>query len=141
MNQSHDRRAHADALRRHNRKNQAARFRRQTGIMLASIAMGAVATPYIALDQQAMQAAGTYAVAKAKLWFAQGTVVAPTITISLDGKAYAVPARAVAAHPYFGNAAHSVFAYGIWGGSLGFGGWLASPAARSHRPAARARLV
>ncbi|PKP95596.1 MAG: conjugal transfer protein TraD [Alphaproteobacteria bacterium HGW-Alphaproteobacteria-14] len=126
MNQSHDRRAHADALRRHNRNNQAARFRRQAGIMLASIAMGAVATPYVVLDQQAMQAAGTYAVAKAKLWFAQGTVVDPAIMISQDGQAYAVPARAVAAHPYYGNAAHDVFAYGIWGCSLGFGGWLAS---------------
>jgi len=45
MNQSHDRRAHADALRRHNRNNQAARVRRQASVMLASIAMGAVATP------------------------------------------------------------------------------------------------
>ncbi|MET4133587.1 hypothetical protein ABIE62_002738 [Porphyrobacter sp. MBR-155] len=126
MNQSHDRRAHADALRRHNRNNQAARFRRQAGIMLASIAMGAVAAPYVTLDQKAMQAAGTYAVAEAKLWFAAGTAVDPAITISQDGQAYAVPARAVAAHPYYGNAARAVFAYGVWGSSLGFGGWLAS---------------
>jgi len=125
MNQSHDRRAHADALRRHNRNNQAARFRRQANFMLASIAMGAVATPYVLLDQQTMQAAGTFAVAKAKLWFAQGTVVEPAITISQDGQAYAVPARAVAAHPYYGSAAHSVWAYGIFGSSLGFAGWLA----------------
>ena len=126
MNQSHDRRPHADALRRHNRNNQAARFRRQAGVMLASIAMGAVATPYVVLDQRAMQAAGTYAVAKAKLWFAQGTLVDPAITISQDGQAYSVPARAVVAHPYYGNAAHTVVACGIWGSSLGFGGWLAS---------------
>nr|WP_292932626.1 type IV secretion system DNA-binding domain-containing protein [Novosphingobium sp. PASSN1] len=72
-----------------------------------------------------MQTAGTFAVAKAKLWFAQGTVVDPALTISLDGQAYAVPARAVAAHPYYGSAAHSVWAYGIFGSSLGFAGWLA----------------
>jgi hypothetical protein len=125
MNQSHDRRAHADALRRHNRHNQAARFRRQGNVMLASIALGAVATPYVLLDQHTMQAAGTYAVAKAKLWFAQGTVVDPALTISLDGQAYAVPARAVAAHPYYGSAAHQVWAYGIFGSSLGLAGWLA----------------
>src|SRR3546814_3059673 len=83
-------------------------------------------SPYVALDQQAMQAAGTFAVAKAKLWFAQNTVVDPAITISQDGQAYAVPARAVVTYPYYGNAAHDVFAYGIWGCSLGFGGWLAS---------------
>ena len=57
MNQPHDRRVHADALRRHNRINQGTRFRRQAGVMLASIAMGAVAAPYVVLDQQAMQAA------------------------------------------------------------------------------------
>lgn len=97
MNQPHDRRAHADALRRHNRNNQAARLKRQSGVMLASIALGAIATPYMMLDQQSMQAACTYAVAKSKLWFSEGTVVDPAITIRQDGQAYAVPARAVVA--------------------------------------------
>jgi hypothetical protein len=60
MSQPHDRRAHADALRRHNRINQAARFKRQAGVMLASIVLGAVAVPYVMLDQQTMQATGTY---------------------------------------------------------------------------------
>ena len=53
-------------------------------------------------------------------------MVDPAITISQDGQAYAVPARAVAAHPYYGSAAHQVWAYGIFGSSLGFAGWLAS---------------
>lgn len=126
MNQPHDRRTHADALRRHNRNNQFARFRRQTGIMLASIALGAVATPYVMLDQQAIKAAGSYAVAKAKLWFAQGSVVDPAMTITVDGQAYSVPARAVVAHPYYTDPASSIVTYMMWGGSLGFAGWLAS---------------
>lgn len=126
MNQPHDRRAHADALRRHNRNNQFARFRRQTGIMLASIALGAVATPYVMLDQQAIKTAGTYAIAKAKLWFAQGSVVDPAMTINVDGQAYAVPARAVVGHPYYADPASSIVTYTMLGGSLGFAGWLAS---------------
>lgn len=126
MNQPHDRRAHADALRRHNRNNQAARLKRQSGVMLASIALGAIATPYMMLDQQTMQAAGTYAVAKSKLWFSQGTVVDPAITIRQDGQAYAVPARAVVAYRYYSVAAHRTLGYATWGCWLGFGGWLAS---------------
>lgn len=126
MNQPHDRRAHADALRRHNRNNQFARFRRQTGIMLASIALGAVATPYVMLDEQTIKAASTYAFAKAKLWFAQGSVVDPAMTITVDGQAYAVPARAVVAHPYYADPASSIVTYTMWGGLLGFAGWLAS---------------
>lgn len=126
MNQPHDRRAHADALRRHNRNNQATRLKRHSGVMLASIALGAIATPYMMLDQQTMQAAGTYAVAKSKLWFSQGTVVDPAITIRQDGQAYAVPARAVVAYRYYSVAAHRTLGYATWGCWLGFGGWLAS---------------
>ncbi len=126
MNQFHDRRAHADALRRHNRNNQTARFKRQTGIMLASIVLGAVATPYVMLDQQTMQATGTFGLAKAKLWFAQGTVADPDIRLIQDGQAYTVPARAVVAHRYYDEAARGSLVYATWGCWLGFGGWLAS---------------
>lgn len=125
MTQPHDGRAHADALRRHNRHNQATRFKRQAGAMLASIALGAVTLPYVMLEPQAMQAAGAYGVAKAKLWFAQGTSVDPAITILQDGQAYAVPARAVVAHSYYFEAAGSILTYAKSGGALGFGGWLA----------------
>lgn len=147
MNQSHDRRAHADALRRHNRNNQAARFKRQVGVMLASIALGAIATPFVMLDQQTMQAAGTYAVAKSKLWFSQGTVVDPAITIRQDGRAYAVPARAVVAYRYYSVAARRTLGYAIWGCWLGFGGWLASlflfrgAVARRRERALRDRVI
>lgn len=126
MNQPHDRRAHADALRRHNRINQAARFKRQAGIMLASIALGAVAKPYVMLDRQTMQATGNYAQAQATAWFAQGTVANPTIKISYDGQAYVVPARAVIAHSYYRLATEASYSYAVRGCWLGFLGWLAS---------------
>ena len=125
MNQPHDRRAHADALRRHNRINQANRFKRQAGIMLASIALGAVATPYVIMDPQTMEATGTYAQAEAKLWFAKGTVADPAMRISYEGRAYAVPARAVIAHSYYRRAAHATYANALRGSWLGFFGWLA----------------
>lgn len=125
MTKTHDRRAHADALRRHNRINQANRFKRQAGIMLASIALGAVATPYVMLDPQTVEATGTYAQAEAKLWFAKGTVADPAITINYAGRAYAVPARAVIGHPYYRRAAHATYANAVRGCWLGFVGWLA----------------
>jgi hypothetical protein len=125
MTQTHDRRAHADALRRHNRINQTNRFKRQAGIMLASIALGAVATPYMMLDPQTMEATGVYAKAEAKLWFAKGTVADPAISISYDGQAYAVPARAVVGHLYYRRAAHAAYANAVRGCWLGFVGWLA----------------
>jgi hypothetical protein len=126
MSQSHDRRAHADAVRRHNRDNHAARFKRQAGVMLASIAIGVITVPYAMLDPQEVQAASEYAVAKAKLWLASGTAVDPAVTISQDGQAYAVPARAVVAYRYYSGAARDVLAYGMWGGSFGLAAWLAS---------------
>ncbi|WP_373488788.1 type IV secretion system DNA-binding domain-containing protein [Blastomonas sp.] len=126
MSQPHDRRAHADALRRHNRNNRAARFKRQAGIMLASIALGAVAAPYVMLDRQTVRATGTYVQAQAAAWFAQGTVANPTIRISYEGADYIVPARAVIAHSYYRRAAHATYANAIRGCWLGFVGWLAS---------------
>ena len=56
MSQDSDRRTHADALRRHNRSNQSARFKRQGGIMLASIALGAIIMPYRAQGWQDVRA-------------------------------------------------------------------------------------
>jgi hypothetical protein len=126
MSQPHDRRAHADALRRHNRINQAARFKRQAGVMLASIVLGAVAVPYVMLDQQTMQATGTYAQARATAWFAEGSIANPTVKIRSKGTDYLVPARAVILHSHYRQAADTTYATAVRGSWLGFGGWLAS---------------
>ena len=63
MTWSPDRLTHADALRRRNRSTRSARFMRQAGIVAASIATGAFATPYVLLDQPTNEAAALYAVA------------------------------------------------------------------------------
>ena len=53
-------------------------------------------------------------------------MVDPAITISQDGQAYAVPARAVAAHPYYGRCGARSLGHTRDGRcSLGFAGWLA----------------
>lgn len=147
MNQSHDRRIHADALRRHNRINQAQRFKRQAGIMLASITLGAVGTPYVLLDRQALQAAGTYAQAKMKAWVSEGTVANPTIRISYQGADYSVPAHAVIAHRYYREAARTTRSEVLRGGWLGFAGWLSGlfllrgAVARRRERALRDRVI
>ena len=101
MTRPHDRRAHADALRRQNRINQGQRFQRQAGAMLAAVALGAVAVPYMAMDSQALSAAGTYYKAEAVAWFAQGTVANPTVKVTIAGADYVVAADAVIAHGYY----------------------------------------
>jgi type IV secretory pathway TraG/TraD family ATPase VirD4 len=124
MTQHHDRRIHADALRRRSRINQAARFKRQTGIMLAAVALGAVSASYVMLDRQALQATGIYYQAKAKTWFATGTGANPTITISYDGADYSVYAHAVIADPYYRQTASATLSLIVRGCMLGFAGWL-----------------
>ena len=147
MSHDSDRRTHADALRRHNRTNQTARFKRQTGIMLASIALGAITLPYAMLDKAILQAAATYHVAHAKSWFAEGTVAKPTIIIRVDGIDYAAPTDAVIAHPYYRKRAYAVFAKFKIGAVLGFAGWLAGlfmlrgVAARRRDAALRDRVI
>ena len=126
MSHDGDRRTHADALRRHNRTNQTARFKRQAGIMLTSIALGAITLPCVMLDKTVLQAAGTYHVAQAKAWFAEGTTANPTVTIRIDGIKYAAPTAAVIAHPYYRDRADAAFSKFKAGGALGFAGWLAS---------------
>ena len=147
MSHDSDRRTHADALRRHNRTNQTARFKRQAGIMLASIALGAVTLPYAMLDKETMQAAGTYHVAGAKSWFAKGTAARPTMVIRVDGIDYAAPTDAVIAHPYYRDRADAVFGKFKAGAVLGFAGWLAGlfllrgVAARRREAALRDRVI
>lgn len=126
MTQTHDRRAHADALRRHNRINQANRFKRQAGIMLASIALGAVATPYVMLDKDDQWASCVYAYANTALWFSSGITADPALNVTYKGIQYRVFARAVAANRYYQDAASVAISDAMRGGWLGFGGWLAS---------------
>jgi len=119
--QPHDRRIHADALRRQHRNNQWSRFQRLAGAMLASIALGAMAAPYVMLAPQALTATTSFYQATAKAWIADGTVANPTIRIEGQGEVYA---HAVIAHPYYRGAARTTIAYATRGGLLGFAGWL-----------------
>lgn len=125
MNQPHDRRIHADALRRQHRGNQFARFKRQAGIMLASIALGAVAAPYTLLDEDELWAVVVYAYARTALWIATDAAANPAIKVTYKGVAYSVPARAVVANRYYRDATRSALAQSRTGGLLGFGGWAA----------------
>lgn len=123
--QPHDRRIHADALRQQYRKSQWSRFTRQAGIMASSVALGAVAVPYIMLDQDRTDAIAAYATAKAKLAVTFGRNADAPISIrfkgqTLDGKS----ARATIAHPYYRQSVSRALSYMIRGGQFGFAAWL-----------------
>ena len=147
MSHDSDRRTHADAVRRHNRTNQFTRFKRQAGIMLASVALGAFITPYAMLDTDVFRAAVIYQYAGAKTWFSEGTIANPTVTIHVYGADHDVPASAIISHPYYRNCNHAViskFGIGAW---LGFAGWfvglilLRGIAARRREAALRDRVI
>ena len=121
MTQHHDRRAHADAVRRQNRINQAGRWRRQAGIMLASIALGAVIVPSLLLSAEAKQEAAIYRMAQVKAWFAQGAVSDPTLTIDDN----IVPTSVIVERYDYREAAETMLAEAIGGALLGLGGWIA----------------
>jgi type IV secretory pathway TraG/TraD family ATPase VirD4 len=121
MTQPHDRRIHADALRRQHRNNQWSRFQRQAGAMLASIVLGAMAAPYVMLAPRTLAATTSFYQATAKAWIADGTVANPTIRIKGQGEVYA---HAVIVHPYYREAARATIAYATRGSFLGFAGWL-----------------
>lgn len=124
MMQHHDRRIHADALRRQHRGNQWSRFKRQAGIMLATVALGAVAVPYAMLDSDQQWATGVYAYARGTVWIATGFVADPTIKVTYKGTPHQLRARAVIASRYSRDAAHATFIYGVRGSGLGFVAWL-----------------
>ena len=123
--QPHDRRIHADALRRQHRGNQWSRFKRQAGIMLATVALGAVATPFAMLDQDSIDAIVAWSVARAKLWFASGTFADAEVSVRIDGQTYpGRSARAVIAHPYYRQSVEIAYGDAKRGGWLGFAAWL-----------------
>jgi len=111
MIQPHDRRIHADALRRQYRGNQWSRFKRQAGIMLSSVALGAVAAPYATLDQDRLDALTAWSVARAKLWLASGTFADAEVSVRIGGRTYpGRSARAVIAHPYYRQSVEIAYA-------------------------------
>ncbi|MGV2495984.1 type IV secretion system DNA-binding domain-containing protein [Pelagerythrobacter aerophilus] len=123
--QVHDRRIHADALRRRHRDSQWSRLKRQIGIMLASVALGAVVMPWIMLDQNTTDALSAWSVAKAKLWVMSGRAADTAISVRFNGRTYSnQSARATIAHPYYRQSASLALSYMLRGGGLGFVGWL-----------------
>ncbi len=123
--QPHDRRIHADALRQQNRKSQWDRFKRHCVVMASSVALGAVAVPYVMLDADRMDAIAAYATAKAKLAVTFGRNADAPISIrfqgqTLDGKS----ARATIAHPYYREAVSLALSYMARGAQFGFAAWL-----------------
>ncbi|WP_062769151.1 type IV secretion system DNA-binding domain-containing protein [Sphingopyxis terrae] len=122
MTVSNDRRIHADALRRHHRLSQWQRFKRQVGIMLASVALGSIGAPYAMLDKDEQWAIGVYAHARGAVWIAFSSD--PAITVTYEGRQYRVPARAVVADRYYRGSVSRLLSLSVKGGLLGFVGWL-----------------
>lgn len=147
MSEPHDRRLHAETLRRHHRYSQTRRFKRHVAIMASSIALGGLAVPYLMLDPRIVQAAGTYHHAKLLAWFAGGADGDPGMTIRYADGGYLVPARAVAAHRYYRQSASVTSSFVMRGSMLGFAAWLSSlfllrgVAARRRERALRDRFV
>lgn len=124
MTERPDRRIHADALRRHNRINRAARFKRQVAIMMAMVGLGALSMPYMMQTEDERWAVGVYAHARGAVWIASGAEAEPEITVTYKGSKYAVPARNVVASPHYSGAVSSLLSQLRSGALLGFAGWL-----------------
>jgi hypothetical protein len=124
MSQPHDRRVHADALRRHSRLNQTQRLKRQIVILLVSVALGGIAYPSLLLDRQTVAATGTYLRARAKILLVSGAIADAPLQISYEGREYEASARAVAAHPYYRGSAHATLTLIVRGCWLGLLAWL-----------------
>ncbi|MDK2770451.1 MAG: type IV secretion system DNA-binding domain-containing protein [Sphingomonas sp.] len=123
--QPHDQRIHADALRKQYRGNQWDRFKRHCVIMASSVALGAVAVPYVMLDEDRTDAIAAYATAKVKLAATFGRNADAPISIRFRGRTYDnLSARATIAHPRYRQSVHLAYDYAIRGGCLGFAAWL-----------------
>jgi hypothetical protein len=127
MTQPHDRRIHADALREQRIGHHWKRFTRQLWIMGSSVALGAVAVPYVMLDQDRTDAITAYATAKVKLAVTFGRTADAPVSIRYQGRTYDnLSARATIAHPRFRQSVSLALSYMIWGGAFGFAAWLVS---------------
>jgi type IV secretory pathway TraG/TraD family ATPase VirD4 len=147
MSEPHDRRLHAETLRRHLRYSQTRRFKRHVAIMLSSIALGGLAAPYLMLDPRIVQDTGTHYHAKMLAWFAGSTGGDPGIVIRYEGADYLTPARTVATDPYFVRRASITKSFVLRGSLLGFLAWLSGlfllrdVAARHRKRALRDRVI
>lgn len=125
--QPHDRRIHSDALRRQNRRSQWDRFVWQFWIMVSSVALGAVAVPYVMLDQDGKDAIAAYATAKVKLAATFGRTADAPVSIRFQGQTYDnKSAQGVIALPYYREAVSLALGYVVRGAQFGFAAWLAS---------------
>ncbi len=124
MIESHDRRLHAETMRRHYRHSQARRVKRHLLILLSSVALGGVAAPYLLLDPAVIRATGTYGRAQVISWFAADAASSPVVTVHYQGADYLVPAFTVATDPYFQRRASLTGSYLVSGSVLGFVAWL-----------------
>lgn len=124
MSESHDRRLHAETLRRHHRHSQMGRFKRHIVIMLSSIALGALAAPYLMLDPSTLQASGTYWHAKTMSWFAVDPTGHPTMTVRYQGADYLVPLQTIVTDPYFERRADVTSTLLLRGSVVGFAAWM-----------------
>ena len=121
MTEPHDRRLHAEMLRRQLRHGQVRRFKRQLSVLLGSIAIGGLGAPWLLLDPPTLQSSGAWYQAALRSWLAGGD---PSTTIHHAGADYQVSARAVAAHPYYRSAARVASRLALRGAAAGFAGWL-----------------
>src|SRR3546814_15885796 len=105
--QPQDRRIHADALRQQYRKSQWDRFKRHCVVMASSVALGAVAVPYVMLDQDRTDAIAAYAPARAKLAVTFGRDADAPISIRCQGQNLDCrSATAPIAHPTYRQSAY-----------------------------------
>ncbi|TRO89477.1 DUF87 domain-containing protein [Glycocaulis profundi] len=124
MTQPHDRRIHADALRRQHIGSQFSRFRRHAAVMFAATALGAMAVPWAKLDKDERWSVSVYAYAQATVWLATGIAANPAINVTYNGTAHRLSARDVVADPYYRGAASYALSESRKGGLLGFIAWL-----------------
>lgn len=123
--QPHDRRIHADALRDQRIGHHWKRFTRHCVAMVSSVVLGAVAAPYVMLDQDQTDAIAAYATAKVKLAATFGRNADAPVSIRFQGRTYDnLSARATIAHPRFRQSVSLALSYMIWGAQFGFAAWL-----------------